>query len=190
MKHLCVYCGSRLGHDPEFVEGADALACALVAREITLVYGGASVGLMGRLADRVLALGGRVIGVIPESLLQRESAHAHLTELHVTHSMHERKTRMAGLADGFIAMPGGVGTLEEIFEIWTWAQLNFHHKPCGLLNVAGYYDRLIAFLDSACGHGFISQGHRDLLLLARTADDLLDLFQAYSNAPRPRRYRP
>jgi len=142
---LCVYCGSSSGKLNEYATAANALAAALVSLNIRLVYGGASIGIMGALADSVLALGGQVVGVIPKALAHKEVEHPNLTELHVTHSMHERKMRMAELSDGFIALPGGIGTLEELFEIWTWAQLGFHHKPCGLLNVAGYYDALIAF---------------------------------------------
>ncbi len=137
MRNVCVYCGSSPGRREDYVEAARAFARELVTRGMGLVYGGASVGIMGAVADAVLAEGGRVTGVIPQALQEKELAHPGLTELHVTDSMHQRKTRMAELADGFVAMPGGVGTLEELFEIWTWAQLGWHHKPCALLNVAG-----------------------------------------------------
>src|SRR5690606_23334523 len=149
IKNLCVYCGSNAGNRPDYVEGAQTLARELVSRDIGLVYGGASVGIMGALADAVLAAGGRVIGIIPDGLLNKEIGHHDLTELHIVASMHERNTMMAERSDGFIALPGGAGTLEEIFETWTWAQLGMHQKPCGLLNIAGYYDQLAGFLDHA-----------------------------------------
>ena len=145
MKNICVYCGSSPGRQEAYSSAARALAKSLVDRNLGLVYGGASVGIMGLIADTVLQLGGRAVGVIPEALVRKEVAHKSLTELHVTQSMHERKTLMAELSDGFIAMPGGIGTLEEIFEIWTWAQLGIHAKPCGLLNAAGYFDALTTF---------------------------------------------
>ncbi|MDD1633959.1 MAG: TIGR00730 family Rossman fold protein, partial [Methylococcaceae bacterium] len=144
---ICIYCGSSPGRLDAYASAAFSLAESLVSRNIRLVYGGASIGIMGMVADQVLKLGGQVIGVIPKALAHKEVAHHHLTELHVTQSMHERKMLMAELSDGFIALPGGIGTLEELFEIWTWAQLGFHNKPCGLLNVEGYYDSLIGFLD-------------------------------------------
>jgi hypothetical protein len=134
LKSICVYCGSSPGRLKAYSTAARALAASLVEQNIRLVYGGANVGIMGLLADAVLQLGGEVIGVIPEALVQKEVAHTGLTELHVTQSMHERKTLMAELSDGFVALPGGIGTLEELFEVWTWAQLGFHDKPCGLLN--------------------------------------------------------
>lgn len=176
---LCVYCGSRSGRIDTYAAAACALAQAMVERDIGLVYGGASVGIMGILADEVLRLGGKAVGVIPESLLRRELAHAALTELHVTPSMHARKTLMAELADGFIALPGGIGTLEEIFEVWTWAQLGFHHKPCGLLNVAGYYDALTAFLDHSVDEQFVGANTRDMLIVESSPTALLDRFAAY-----------
>lgn len=140
------------------------------------MYGGASIGIMGLLADAVLEQGGRVLGVIPDFLLQREVAHHHLSELHVTRSMHERKTKMFELSDGFIALPGGMGTLEELFEVCAWAQLEHHAKPCGVLNIDGYFDGLLGFLDHAAGEGFIKPAHRSLLLVAKEADELLDRF--------------
>ncbi|MEY3191384.1 MAG: hypothetical protein RIS10_1501, partial [Pseudomonadota bacterium] len=136
---ICIYCGSSSGRLKTYDSAANALAEALVSRNIKLVYGGADIGLMGVVANQVLKLGGEVIGVIPKALALKEVAHKHLTQLHITESMHERKMMMAELADGFIALPGGIGTLEELFEIWTWAQLGFHNKPCGLLNINGYY---------------------------------------------------
>lgn len=156
------------------------MAYALAARGIRLVYGGASVGVMGTIADEVLRLGGRVIGVIPEALVRREIAHEGLTQLHVTASMHERKSLMAELSDGFIALPGGIGTLEEILEAWTWAQLGLHRKPCGLFNVNGYFDGLSTFLDHAVTEEFIKDVHRRMLITADTSDTLLERFAAYS----------
>jgi uncharacterized protein (TIGR00730 family) len=176
---LCVYCGSSPGRLGAYALAAVSLAEALVSRNITLVYGGAGIGIMGLLADNVLQLGGKAIGVIPRALAHKEVAHQNLTELHITQSMHERKMLMAGLADGFIALPGGIGTLEELFEIWTWAQLGFHSKPCGLLNVEGYYDLLIGFLDHAMAEQFVKKHHHGLLLVEETSDALLERFANY-----------
>lgn len=173
MKNICVYCGSSPGRLPAYADGARALAHALVARDIGLVYGGASIGLMGVVADTVLAGGGRVVGVIPQALARKEVAHTGLTELIVTASMHERKMRMAELSDGFIALPGGIGTFEELFEIWTWAQLGIHTKPVGLLNVAGYFDALITFLDHATQEQFLKANQRQMLLTDSDAPALL-----------------
>lgn len=182
MKSICVYCGSSPGRLEDYAGAARALGQALVARDLGLVYGGASIGLMGRVADTVLQLGGRVVGVIPQALARKEVVHRHLTELHVTRSMHERKTMMAELSDGFIAMPGGIGTFEEIFEIWTWAQLGIHAKPCGLLNVAGYFDALISFLDHATAEQFLKPSHRAQLIVERQPQPLLDRFASYQPA--------
>jgi uncharacterized protein (TIGR00730 family) len=179
MKNICVYCGASPGRLEVYADGARALAQALVSRDLGLVYGGASIGLMGLIADRVLALGGRAVGVIPHALAQKEVAHKGLTELHITQSMHERKTVMAELSDGFIAMPGGIGTFEEIFEVWTWAQLGIHAKPCGLLNVGGYYDALTTFLDHAAAEQFLKPPHRSLLVVEAEPDVLLDRFASY-----------
>ena len=179
MKNMCVYCGSSPGRLDVYAEGARALARALVTRDLGLVYGGASIGLMGLIADSVLAMGGRAVGVIPHALAQKEVAHKGLTELHITQSMHERKTLMAELSDGFIAMPGGIGTFEEIFEVWTWAQLGIHAKPCGLLNVGGYYDALTTFLDHATAEQFLKPPHRSLLVVESGPDALLDRFASY-----------
>ena len=181
IKNICVYCGSSPGRLDIYADAARALAEALVKRNIGLVYGGASVGIMGVVADHVMARGGRVIGVIPESLATREVAHYGLTELHITRSMHERKTMMAELSDGFIAMPGGIGTLEEIFEIWTWAQLGLHHKPCGLLNIASYFDPLHTFLDHTVAEGFVKPVVRSMLLVEDDAELLLERFAAYQS---------
>jgi uncharacterized protein (TIGR00730 family) len=177
---LCVYCGSSSGRIDAYAAAARTLAQAMVERGIRLVYGGASVGIMGTVADEVLRLGGTAVGVIPEALMRKELAHAGLTELHVTPSMHARKTLMAELADGFVALPGGIGTMEEIFEIWTWGQLGLHRKPCGLLNVAGYYDALIAFLDHATGEQFVRPDQRRMLVVESAPAVLLDRLTTYA----------
>jgi hypothetical protein len=179
MKNICVYCGSSPGRLEAYVDGARALAQALVTRDLGLVYGGASIGLMGLVADAVLQLGGRAVGVIPKALARKEVAHKCLTELHITQSMHERKSLMAELSDGFIAMPGGIGTFEEIFEVWTWAQLGIHAKPVGLLNVAGYYDGLTTFLDHAAAEQFLKPQHRGVLIVEQEPVALLDRFASY-----------
>lgn len=176
---LCVYCGSNLGRQTLYADSARALAAVLVERGIRLVYGGASVGIMGVIADAVLAAGGEVVGVIPESLERREIAHPGLTRLHVTRSMHDRKALMAELSDGFIALPGGIGTLEEIFEIWTWAQLGYHRKPCGLLNIGGYYDGLVEFLDHAVAEQLLKPLVRSMLFVESDPLALLDGFAGY-----------
>lgn len=177
---ICVYCGANAGRDPAYAAAAQAMGRALARRGIGLVTGGGRVGLMGVVAESALAAGGSVTGVIPEALMNKELAHAGLTELIVTRSMHERKARMAELADGFIALPGGLGTYEELFEIWTWAQLGWHHKPCGLLNAAGFYDKLVAFLDGATDDQFLKPEHRAMLVVDGDADRLLDRFAAYT----------
>jgi len=183
---LCVYCGSSRGRIDDYGTAARALARAMVDRGLRLVYGGASVGIMGAVADAVLHLGGEAVGVIPESLMRKELAHAGLTELHVTPSMHARKTLMAELADGFVALPGGIGTFEEIFEVWTWAQLGFHGKPCGLLNVAGYYDGLVAFLDHATREQFVRPDQRQMLVVEADPAVLLDRFASYAPPALPK----
>lgn len=165
MKKICVYCGSRLGGRAEYLTAADDLGDVLARQGIGLIYGGASIGLMGRIADRVIECGGEVIGIIPKALAEREIIHDRLSELKVVGDMHERKSLMAELADGFIAMPGGLGTLEELFEILTWAKLNFHQKPCAALNVGGYYDCLAALIDQAVTEGFAKPADRELLIL-------------------------
>lgn len=179
MKKICVYCGSSPGSRTEYSEGARALARALVSSQLGLVYGGSNLGLMGVVAEEVLALGGTVVGVIPEQLVTKELAHPALTELIVTRNMHERKAMMAEMADGFIALPGGLGTFEELFEILTWAQLSFHHKPVGVLNVNGYYDGLLSFLDHAQGEAFIRPQHRSMLISNTCPVQLLDAFKQY-----------
>lgn len=179
MKSICVYCGSASGGSAEYLEMARALGQELVRRELKLIYGGASIGLMGEVANTVLAEGGEVTGVLPRNLFRREVPHEGLTELIQVDSMHERKARMATLADGFVALPGGLGTLEELFEILTWAQLGLHDKPCGILDVKGYYNRLGDFLDNCAAEGFIRQQHRSMLLFSDRPDQLLDKFGDY-----------
>jgi uncharacterized protein (TIGR00730 family) len=179
MKRVCVFCGSSAGTRSAYADGARMLGVELVRRRIGLVYGGGSVGLMGALANAVLAEGGEVIGVIPGPLASRELAHPHVTEMRVVASMHERKATMASLVDGFIALPGGLGTLEEALEILTWSQLGIHRKPVGVLNVEGYYDGFLRFLTHAVREGFIRPEYVALLLFGDTAAELLDLFAAW-----------
>lgn len=187
MKNICVYCGSSFGKSPVYRQAAQSLARELVARDLGLVYGGASVGLMGELANTVLALGGRAVGVIPTRLALKEIAHEGLDELIVVDSMHERKATMERLSDGFIALPGGWGTLEEIFEILTWAQLGLHEKPCGLLNIDGYYDHLDAFLRHAREQEFVREVYDAIVMIENDAGTLLDRFGDYQ-APRVRKW--
>lgn len=180
MRRICVYCGSNLGGRSLYTDAARELADVLVRHELELVYGGADRGIMGIIADAVLEAGGKVYGVIPEMLRGKEMAHRGLTELHVVASMHERKSKMAELADGFIALPGGFGTLEEIIEIVTWGQLQFHNKPCGLLNVDGFFDHLLAYLDHANQEGFLRPENRQMLLSDESASGLIRQFEQYS----------
>ncbi|HYQ40470.1 MAG TPA: TIGR00730 family Rossman fold protein [Polyangiaceae bacterium] len=170
---LCVFCGSSYGVRGVYRAEAEAFGALLAEREIELVYGGAHVGLMGALADSVLARGGRVIGVIPQALLAREIAHSALTQLHVVDSMHERKALMASLSDGFVALPGGIGTLEELFEVWTWAQLGLHGKPCALFDIDGFYSGLATFLDHVVAQGFLRPKQREGLIVETDAQALL-----------------
>lgn len=179
MKRLCVYCGSRPGSQPDYTEAAENLARALVRRKIEVVYGGASIGTMGVLANTVLAEGGHVIGIIPQAIVDREVVHRGLSDLRVVSSMHERKALMAELSDGFIALPGGLGTLNEVFEILTWGQLGLHQKPCGLLNIRDYYRGLIDFLDHAVAERFITDVHRAMLLVEEDPERLLEHFERY-----------
>lgn len=171
---LCVYCGSSAGRDPTHAAAARALGREMAERGIRLVYGGGHVGLMGIVADAALEAGGRVTGVIPQALMDSEVGHDRLTELRVVQDMHERKAQMAAQADGFIALPGGIGTLEELFEVWTWLQLGYHEKPVALLNVLGFYDQLLAFLDTQTDAGFLRNEHRALLLADIDPARLLD----------------
>jgi uncharacterized protein (TIGR00730 family) len=175
MKRVCVFAGSSPGVRPEYRTAAAALGRAVAARGLGVVYGGAHVGLMGVLADAALGAGGEAIGVIPRALVGRELAHTGLTDLHVVESMHERKALMAALSDGFIALPGGWGTLDELFEILTWAQLGLHHKPVGLLNVQGYFDRLLSFVEHSIDEGFVRPDYRRLIASADAPEPLLDL---------------
>jgi len=174
MRRVCVFAGSSSGARPEYCDAAGALGRLLAERGIGVVYGGARVGLMGTLADAALAAGGEVVGVIPAALVAKEVAHTGLTDLRVVDSMHERKALMSDLADAFIALPGGWGTLEEFFEVLTWAQPGLHRKPCGLLNVQGYFDRLLAFLAHTIDEGFVQPEYTAMIALAATPEELLD----------------
>lgn len=176
---VCVYCGSAPGRRPEYTAAAQALGRALAEANLALVYGGGRVGLMGMVADAVLAAGGRAIGVIPQLLVDKEVAHHGLTELHVVPDMHRRKHMMAELADAFVAMPGGAGTLEELFEVFTWTQLGYHAKPVALLNVAGFYDPLLAMLRHTVEEGFLRPAYFDTLCVADTPDALLERIRRY-----------
>jgi uncharacterized protein (TIGR00730 family) len=180
IKRLCVNCGSNPGANPDYMRMAETLGKTLVDHQIDLVYGGADVGLMGAVANAVIAGGGKVIGVIPKSLADKVS-HRGLNELHIVESMHARKKMMAELSDGVIALPGGFGTLEEITEILTWAQLGLNNNPCGLINVAGYYDKLLSFLDHAVDQGFIKNDHKDMLLVEERPDLLIEKFYSYTS---------
>lgn len=173
LRALAVFCGSHSGNDPRHRAAAEELGRELARREVRLVYGGGSVGLMGVVADAALAAGGRVTGVLPRFLHDREVGHRGLTELRLVESMHERKAVMAERSDAFVALPGGIGTLEEIFEVWTWVLLGLHDKPCGLLNVAGYFDPLVEFLDRTVAAGFVGAAQRALLQVAPGVDELL-----------------
>jgi uncharacterized protein (TIGR00730 family) len=179
VRRVCVYAGSNPGSDPAYAEAAAAFATTMAERGIGLVYGGGKVGLMGVLADTMLDAGGEAIGVMPQSLIDREIGHSGLTELKVVDSMHERKALMAELADAFVAVPGGIGTLEELIEVYTWSQLGIHDKACGVLNVKGYYDNLAALLDHAVAEGFLRPQHRAVLSVASEPAELLDRLGAY-----------
>lgn len=179
MKAVCVFCGSNPGNHPDYAAAAEALGQAIAKRGATLIYGGAEVGLMGITADAALAAGGEVIGIIPKALMDKEIGHKGLTRLEAVGSMHERKARMAELSDGFVNLPGGTGTLEEMFEVWTWGQLGFHNKPIGVLNVRGFYDLLMTFLDHQRDEGFVKPGLRDTLLSSGEPETLLDEMEAY-----------
>lgn len=179
MKRLCVFCGSSQGNTASFTQAARALGETLAARNIELVFGGSHVGLMGVVADAVLANGGNVTGVLPRFMQDKELAHPKLTNLHIVETMHERKQLMAERADGFIALPGGFGTLEEIFEAITWQQLQLHGCPCGLLNVDGYFDALLEFLRGSVAGGFVRAAHFDQLVVAKTPAELLDRFARF-----------
>lgn len=179
MQRLCVFCGSSPGRDPAFADAARAMGTAIARAGLGLVYGGGAVGLMGMVADAAMAAGAEVIGVIPQSLYDKEVGHDGLTRLHVVRSMHERKAMMADLSDGFIAMAGGIGTLEELFEIWTWGQLGDHEKPVALLNTRGFYDPLVGFLDNVVDAGFFRTEHRAMLSVDTDPTALIALMRAY-----------
>jgi len=179
IRRVCVFCGSSTGSDPAYVEAARALGQLFAREGIALVYGGGSVGLMGVLADSVLSAGGEAIGVIPQALWAREVGHRGLTDLRIVETMHERKAMMADLADAFIALPGGLGTLEEIFEVWTWAQLGLHQKPLGFLDVNGFYAPLMEFLDRAVRARFVRDQHRAIAMIARDPEALLKRFESW-----------
>lgn len=177
---ICVYLGSSAGRSPIYREAAERVGALLAERGIGLVYGGGTVGLMGIIADTVCAAGGEVIGVIPEALRAREHDHKGITQLHVVKTMHERKAMMAKFADGFLCLPGGIGTLEEIFEAWCWSQLGYHEKPCGLLNVNGFYTPMSTFIDSVVEEGFLQPRHRAMLLIDDDPAVLLDRMAQYA----------
>jgi len=180
IRRICVFCGSNKGADPAYLDAVRILGRLFATEGIGLVYGGGSVGLMGELADTVLSSGGEVIGVIPHALWAREVGHRGLTDLHIVDTMHERKAMMADLADAFIALPGGLGTLEEIFEIWTWAQLGLHTKPVGFLDVGGFYKPLMQFLDRAVRERFLKEEHRAIAVIESDPEKLLRRFDSWS----------
>jgi uncharacterized protein (TIGR00730 family) len=179
MKTVCVFCGSRGGSRPSYKAAARSMGSALARRRLRLVYGGGRVGLMGALADAALEEGGEVVGVIPKALVEREVGHTDLSKLHIVGSMHERKKLMADLSDGFIALPGGYGTLEEFLEVLSWAQLGIHEKPCGLLDVDGFWKNLSSLFDKAVEEGFVSPNHRTLVLSEKDPRLLLDTMSSY-----------
>jgi hypothetical protein len=179
MNSLCIYCGSSVGNSPAYEAAAKSLAQSLINEHIDLVYGGGNVGLMGIIADEMLNLGGKVIGIIPKALVDYEVGHQNLTHLYIVKDMHERKAKMAELSNGFIAMPGGIGTLEELFEALTWSQLGFHDKPIGLLNVNGFYDGLIRFVQHLVKQGFLKPEHASLLMYEDEAPALMERFKSF-----------
>jgi len=183
VKSVCVFCGSSVGRDPTYLKAAVAAGEVLARAGLTVVYGGGRVGLMGALADAALGAGGRVVGVMPRALVEREIAHAALSELRVVETMHERKNLMAALSDGFLALPGGAGTLEEFFEQWTWAQLGIHAKPCGLLNVKNYFQPLLAMIERIVAEGFMAQNYFEMLLVEPSIEALLGRFKTYRPPP-------
>jgi uncharacterized protein (TIGR00730 family) len=179
VRSVCVFCGSKPGTEPAYGRAARALGRTLARERITLVYGGGRVGLMGVLADAVLQAGGEAIGVIPKALVEREISHTGLPDLRVVGSMHERKAAMSELSEGFVALPGGTGTLEEFFEVLTWAQLGEHRKPCALLNIDGYYDPLLAVFDHMVAKGFLTEEHRSMVLVETEPESLLETLARY-----------
>jgi len=178
MKHLCVFCGSSKGKDPVYVNRASELAETIVREDLTMVYGGGSIGIMGILADKILSLNGRVIGVIPRFLYDLEVGHDHVTELIIVDSMHERKQKMAEISDGFLALPGGYGTLEEMAEIMTWIQLKLIRKPIGLLNINGFYDPFLSMLDTMVAEGFLKQNNRNILLSSNDPEEMIAMIKS------------
>ena len=186
LKAICVFCGASPGAQPSYTEAARALGRTLAERGITLVYGGGAVGLMGVVADAALEAGGEVIGIIPQSLERAEIGHKGLTRLEVVDGMHARKARMAELADAFVALPGGLGTLEELFEVWTWGQLGYHEKPLGLLEVGGFYEQLGQFLDHMVAERFVRDAHRQMLQIAHTPEALLEALGTYQPDTAPK----
>jgi len=179
VRSVCVFCGASTGANPAYRDAAIALGRAIAQRGLKLVYGGGAVGLMGIVANAAMAAGGEVVGIIPQSLLDAEVGHKGLTRLEVVDGMHARKARMAELSDAFIALPGGLGTLEELFEVWTWGQLGYHAKPLGLLDVNGFYEKLGGFLDHVVEEGFVRPQHRAMLQLAQQPDQLLDAMDSF-----------
>ncbi|WP_374570884.1 TIGR00730 family Rossman fold protein [Phenylobacterium sp.] len=179
LKSVCVFCGANFGRREAYASAARSFGRLVAERGLTLVYGGAKVGLMGELADAALESGGEVVGVLPRALMEREIGHPGITRLEVVNDMHTRKARLAELSDAFIALPGGIGTMEEVFEVWTWGQLGFHKKPVGFLNVAGYYDSLAAFLAHAVSEAFLQQAHRDMLIVRTDGEDMLSALDDY-----------
>jgi len=179
VRSVCVFCGASTGANPAYRDAAIALGRAIAQRGLKLVYGGGAVGLMGIVANAAMAAGGEVVGIIPQSLLDAEVGHKGLTRLEVVDGMHARKARMAELSDAFIALPGGLGTLEELFEVWTWGQLGYHAKPLGLLDVNGFYEKLGGFLDHVVEEGFVRPQHRAMLQLAQQPDELLDAMDSF-----------
>jgi len=186
VRSVCVFCGASIGANPAYREAAIALGQAIARRGLTLVYGGGAVGLMGTVADAALAAGGEVIGIIPQSLMNAEIGHKGLTRLEVVDGMHARKARMAELSDAFIALPGGLGTLEELFEVWTWGQLGYHAMPLGLLDVNGFYEKLGGFLDQIVEEGFVRPQHRAMLLLGQLPDELLEGMERFESPVLPK----
>jgi len=186
LNRLCVFCGSTAGEDPRYLDAADRFGQILAREGIELVYGGSRVGLMGRIAAATLQAGGKVTGVIPGAIMNRELAHQELTELRVVRSMHERKIEMAELSDAFVALPGGLGTLEAFFELLTWAQLGLHRKPCAILDAGGYYQPLVRVLDHMTHEGFLAKSHRDMVLVEEDPERLVDLLRAYQPPTIPR----
>lgn len=186
MKRIAVFCGSSAGFDPIYAEGAKALGLAFAKAGLDLIYGGAKVGLMGILADQVLSLGGNVIGVMPKALVDVEIAHEGLTELHVTENMHARKALIEEKADGFILMPGAAGSAEEFFEMFTWAQLGYHEKPCSIFNINNYYSEMLKQIDTMVSSGFLKPEHQAMIIVEKDADSLLNKLQNYQSRTTPK----